>query len=653
MHSPKYALFYDNHTMPQCPDVGHGFDVEHFTGRVKNCGVDYLTFHARCNLGMSYYDTDIGIRHPSLKYDLFGQLAESCQQKGIALTAYLNAGISSAEGLAHPEWCRIDPDGRIYAENKVDPYVRTMCFNSGYHEHLVSMVVEIAEKYNVAGFFLDCFSSQFCVCKNCIKEMKRLGYDWQDHKSLKKFGQFSAERLAKDIAEVARKINPEYLFYFNGLGYEEQLGIGSYLECECLPTAPCWGYYFLPLAARHMRTIGQQPLLNMTARFYDWADFGGIRSAEALKYELLTGLALGLRPNIGSHFHPRGDFEEPVFELAEKVYGYLQEREEWYDNAEGIAEIAIVFTKDNNAYFSTRKYLRSATRMLGELQLQFDVITEAANWDKYKLLVLPDEVILNDSLVERLKKHIAQGGAVISSGHSGLDVSKNEFGLKKEWGLHFNGDCQYEPAYCKVDKAFAPEIVDMPLSMYSPAIDMEALPGTEVVATVFKPYYNKIWDGEYAFFYTPPDKDTGMPALTFNGKVAHFSHKIFGGYYDRGAIELRSIFDYAVKRLLPNPVIKTENLPKFARAIMTRQVSKKRTMVHILAYVPELRGETEIIEDAVTLLNVKIYVHTGNKPVRKVYLAPENKELMIEKEGEYISVNIPEFTGYALVVFEN
>jgi hypothetical protein len=53
IHQPKYCLFYDNHTMPACPDVGETFDAEAFTDRIKACGVDYLTSHARCNLGMA------------------------------------------------------------------------------------------------------------------------------------------------------------------------------------------------------------------------------------------------------------------------------------------------------------------------------------------------------------------------------------------------------------------------------------------------------------------------------------------------------------------------------------------------------------------------------------------------------------------------
>ena len=75
-HKITYGLFYDNHTHMENPDVGRDFDAEYFTDQLLRCGVNYLGFHARCNTGMSYYDTKIGTKHPSLKYDLFGELAK-------------------------------------------------------------------------------------------------------------------------------------------------------------------------------------------------------------------------------------------------------------------------------------------------------------------------------------------------------------------------------------------------------------------------------------------------------------------------------------------------------------------------------------------------------------------------------------------------
>ena len=38
--------------------------------------------------------------------------------------------------------------------------------------------------------------------------------------------------------------------------------------------------------------------------------------------------------------------------------------------------------------------------------------------------------------------------------------------------------------------------------------------------------------------------------------------------------------------------------------------------------------------------------------VRRVYMAPEEKELSFRQEGEYITVTVPEFTGFSMVVFE-
>jgi hypothetical protein len=84
--------------MPACPDVGRNFDFDAITDKIKECGVDYIVFPARCNLGVAYYDTKVGIRHPSLQYDLGGKLAEACHKKDIAISAYINVGISHEEG---------------------------------------------------------------------------------------------------------------------------------------------------------------------------------------------------------------------------------------------------------------------------------------------------------------------------------------------------------------------------------------------------------------------------------------------------------------------------------------------------------------------------------------------------------------------------
>lgn len=649
MHEPKYCLFYDNHTMPTCPDVGENFDAELFTDRIKNCGVDYLTFHARCNMGMAYYDTKIGIKHPSLKYDLFGRLAEACQRKNIALTAYLNGGISNEEGLLHREWTTLYFDGREYRKERLTPFVRTMCYNSHYRDHLIAMVGEIAHNYPVAGFFIDCLAAYPCVCPTCVKEMKERGINWEIESEVVKFSEFSALRLSRDIAQAAKAINPELLLYFNGPSYEEQAEFGTYLECECLPTGG-WGYEFLPTFSHYMRTLGEKPVLNMTGRFYNWGDFGGLRPEAAIKSELLYGLANGMRPNIGGHFHPRGDLEAAVLDRIEKIYKELQTVEPWFDSAKNLTEIAIVYPKTINE-IRYSKAVSGAVRMLCELKQQFDIVTEFSDWSKYQVLVIPDDVAFSAETARRVKTHLAAGKAVISSGNSGMNPAKMQFVLEKEWGIKYNRECGFDPAYFAVGKNFNQGLPDMPLSLYSSGIEVETLPNTSVEAYLIKPYYNRHWDGEHAFYYNPPDKVTDIPALTVCSKAAHFSHRIFAGYNRQASVELRQTFASVLEKLLPCPLLKTENLPSFARAFVTEQPGKR--IVHILAYVPELRGETtQMIEEPVTVLNVKIAMRLDGKTPEQIYLAPSRQRLNFDVKDGYIEVIIPVVNGYAMLVFE-
>ena len=649
MHQPKYCLFYDNHTMKVCPDVGKNFDVEKFTDRIVACGVNYLTFHARCNQGLAYYDTKIGIKHPSLEYDLFGRLAEACQRKGIALAAYLNGGISHEEGILHRDWTTLYFDGREYRELRINPYVRTMCYNSGYRDHIIAMVEEIAKKYPVSGFFIDCLAPYSCICPVCVEKMKELNIDLRDELEVIKFSAASALRLTEDIAKAAKTINSEFLLYFNGISFEAQCDCGSYLECECLPTNPKWGYDYLPVMSHYMRTLGGKTILNMTGRFYDWGDFGGLRSEAGIEYDLLYGLANGMRPNIGDHFHPRGDINYAAFDLVESLYNKIQRYEPWFDGAENITEIAVVYPKTMED-IRKEKDLRGVTRILCELKMQFDIVTEFSDWSQYKVLILPDSVQLTEKTARRIKMHIDSGKTVISSGWSGLDKDKKHFVLEAEWGVRFIGDSKFDPAYFRTEKEFETGAYDMPLGLYAMGTEVEPLSGAEVCAKLVGPYYNRHWDGEYAFYYNPPDQVTEMPLLTFHDRVAHFSYPIFTGYYKVAAKHLRDLFAKVLERALPKPVLKTENMPSFGRTFLTEQPGRR--IVHLLSYIPELRGETQIIEESASLHNVKIALRCGGQKVSKVYLAPCEQDLPFTVFEDYIETIIPQIDSYSMLVFE-
>jgi len=430
-HIPELALFYDFHTMPAIPDVGHGFDVERFTDRIAACGVDYIVFPARCNLGMAYYDTKVGIRHPSLEYDLFGKLADACQKRGIALSAYVNVGLSHEEALRHRDWATLWPEGHTYKPDRLDHFFRTMCYNTPYGDHLLAMIREVASGYPIVGFMLDCINLYPCVGVECVREMKEREVDWEDPVQLREFAHFSRLRMARRISDAVRAEIPDPLLYFNGIPYEDQEETGTYLELECLPTGG-WGYEAFPLASRYMRTLGK-PLLNMTGRFHkSWGDFGGIRTEASLEYDCRNALATCMRPSIGGHMHPRGDINDAVFDLIEPIYARIRKLGPWTLGATPVTDVGLIHPAEYATGIHPEKERRAseimqgATRMLCELNVQFDVLSFNRSWKGYKLLVLPDELALDEAAAAKIRAHLDEGGAILSSGWAGLDPDRND-----------------------------------------------------------------------------------------------------------------------------------------------------------------------------------------------------------------------------------
>lgn len=661
MTFPKRALFFDFHTMPSNPDVGKDFDMEAITDTFVKIGAEYIVFPARCNLGTAYYDTSIGIRHAALRRDLLTDLTAACHSKGIGISAYINGGLSHEEGLLHREWLVLRPDGTTYQKDHFDSFFRQMCYISGYGDHLVAMVEEVFHHCGVDGLFLDCMHTQPCIGVECLDAMAREGVDWKDEAQLHAFNFRKVVNIARRVSEAVRAIKPDALLYFNGVEFEAQHELGTYLELECLPTGG-WGYEVLPVGARHLRTLGK-PVFNMTGRFHrSWGDFGGIRTHASLEYDCLYGVANGMGTSIGDHFHPRGDINHAVAALDESVYTRLRTLAHWTDDAVPLTDLAVVMNKpygglrhqstsDAAAFQREWNTICAATRMLCELKQQFDIVTQAASWDAYPLLVLPDHTRMEPGMARRIAAHLAKGGRILASADSGLDAEGKAF-VFPEWGVSCDGISPYDPAFLQSGAEIAVGQPDMPITLYDRGLKVKAAVGTRVLGEIIAPYYNRTWDGRQANVYLPPDKPTGEPAVTLTERVAYIANPIFTTYHNCAPVPMRQLVANLLRLLLPRPLLRTPDAPSFVRATVTSQSGRR--MAHILAYMPERRlAACDMIEEPLVVVDQTIELREDDRRVERVYLAPSRKELPFTRTADgYLSVRVPQFAGYALVVFE-
>jgi hypothetical protein len=652
--------------MPANPDVGKGFDFDAITGQLADAGVDYISFPARCNLGTAYYNTAIGIRHPALEYDLIGKLVAACTKRHIALTCYINIGLSHEEGLRHRDWLVLNREGYTYQPDRLNSFFRQMCYNSDYGPHAVAMVQELVAMHPISGLFFDCMFTHPCVGIECMEEMKALGVDWQDDDAIHDYNYMKMNRMAQQLTDAAKAVNPDLLLYCNGIDYEAQDQMGTYLDFECLPTGG-WGYETLPMGARYLRTLGK-PVLNMSGRFHkSWGDFGGIRTEASLEYDLVYGLANAMRANIGDHFHPRGDINKPVFALYKKLYDNLRQYEPWLAGAQAETDTAVVwqapypgykFMSQSKRAFWDKQYtaIKGATRLLSELKYQFDLVTDFCAWDKYDLLVLPDHIQLNEAWAERIRTHLDKGGAILSSAWSGLDPDGADF-VFADWGLKFRGEDPYDPAFFTPYAELAANMPDMPITLYQQGTNIEAH-DAQVLAEIIAPYYNKHWDGEHGFVYLPPDKPTGRAAATQRGRIGHFSHPVFSSYIQDAQVPMKQFVANMLERIMPFPLLKT-NLPSYARTGVTHQpagagdAKHPRRMIHLMAYIPERRGNSvDMIEERIELRDVEVSLRQDEQQVTSVYLAPTKEALPFEVVDDYIKIWVPTVDGHAMVVVE-
>jgi hypothetical protein len=217
--------------------------------------------------------------------------------------------------------------------------------------------------------------------------------------------------------------------------------------------------------------------------------------------------------------------------------------------------------------------------------------------------------------------------------------------------VNYEGPEPYDFTFFEALPDIDHELPDMLTTIYEPGIAMTATAGSEVLARLYKPYFNhKEWDLYHEHLYIPPKEDTGRPALVQCGNIFHFGFPIFKNYINHAVVPHRTLFRNCLTRVLPDPIVKVENMPSFGQVTVTR--SENRQMVHLLTYVPELRGNAQIVEEPISAHNVMLFLRTDGMIPKTVYLAPSRKTLNFSVAEGYLKISVPEVRGYQLVVFE-
>lgn len=647
----------DFHTSEVIGGIGKDFSKEQFQEMLKKGHVNSITVFSKCHHGWAYHPSKANEMHPNLDFDLLGAQIDAAHEIGVNTPVYISAGLDEKMARRHPEWLiRDDKDHTNWVPDFMTPGYHNFCFNTPYLDYLLNQVREVLINYNADGIFLDIVGVRECYCTTCVETIRKAGYDPRNKEAMMNMWEETYANYTKKVQEIIDELKPGTPVFHNGghirRGRRDLAKMNSHLELESLPTGE-WGYQHFPISARYAQGLDME-YLGMTGKFHTWwGEFGGFKHPNALRWESSLCLANGACCSIGDQLHPNGLMDNATYSLIGKAYKEIQNKEKWCFNTENIADVAMLSTEAidltgyNNAKGGSED--EGCIKILLEGKYLFDVIDLESDFSKYKVIILPDAIRINDNLNGLLTKFVADGGKLLASGESGL-LANDRFAF--DFGAEYIGESEYQPSYFK--PKFKPrDLETSAYVMYSPGHVIKPLMGVEH-GEFQQSYFNRDVFTFCSHQHTPPTLKRSSSGMTEGRDGIYIAWNVFGEYNQMGSYILQQMVIFALDRLLGNNKTLSTNLPAQGIVTLQHQPEEHRYVQHSLYASPVLRGKKtalEVIEDILPVYNTEFYLKPG-RAIHSIYLAPQMKAVSFNQTDGVVKYKVEEFECHQMVVLE-
>ncbi len=652
-------IHLDFHSSELIEDLVTQFDPTEFATTLKKASVNSVTCFGRCHHGYIYYDTPKfpERHHPHLKRNLLKEQIEACHKENIRVPIYTTVQWDKYSAVHHPEWLMRDDQGRpIGTPSPFEAgFYEHLCILTPYRDFLKNHLTELFEQVPVDGLFFDIHHVYPNANRATINAMIKKGLKADIAEERFNFYTLAIQEFKSDIKSYVAQLDKNAKVFFNGghVGPKIRPELPSYdhLELESLPSGG-WGYLHFPLTSRYARNLNKE-IMGMTGKFHTaWGDFHSLKNKAALEFECNMMLALNAKCSIGDQLAPRGKLDKATYDLIGSVYSQVANKESWCTGARALTDIAVYsgeeFEPNKMIARRTPDEMMGAIRMLQEGKHQFDVIDSLSEIQSYKVLILPDVIVLDNPLQQKLKNYIAQGGKIIASFQSGLTPDKKDFALD-HFGISLVGEAPFSPDFIDLKGgAIGRGLPETELVMYLKGMQVKTN-HAQILAQTNMPYFNRTWEHFHSHRHTPSSGKVGYPAITQSEGIIYFMHPIFTQYAKNAPQWCRALFLNALDILLPEPLVKTPDAPSALIATLNDQTLQKRKIIHLLYYVPERRGvDFDVIEDIIPLFNTKVSIKSITRPTR-LMTVPENKSIPFVYMNGRIDFVLPELRGHQMI----
>ncbi|TKG92021.1 hypothetical protein EYV94_20640 [Puteibacter caeruleilacunae] len=646
----------DFHTTEHLKDIGTQWVKKEWQQRLKEGHVNSINVFAKGHHGWCYYNTEVGERHPNLKFDLLKAQVDACHEIGVTAQAYVTVGWDVLDARNHPEWVSTGKDGvnkfeKMEKEAKPgEPFPwgwPTLSPEGDYLELLLKHTEELCKNYDLDGFWFDIVPvANINYNEWSKKDMEANGVDWRNEDEAWAHHCKKMHTFFQKTNALIKKYKPNATIFYNWTTHlynervfkERFFQYNTKQDLEDLPTT--WGGYdILPMRAKYFANTGKQ-MVAMSGKFHAaWGEFGGFKHKDAIWYEAANMMAFGAYVNFGDQLHPTGKLEKATYNNIGHAYAYIEKIEEYCIDAKQEARTAVWMN-----FTGTDKDLAT---MLLEHQVNFVVANNLDDWSKLELLIIHSGVQLTDNETKRIQAFVDKGGKLLILGKGAFHNESWRFDI----GAKYLGDASYRIDYTRVSDKLTNDLVQSPFLNRIPAIRVQPEKDTEILAEVYEPYFDRTVEHFTSHDNTPYQTQAAKhPAIIRKGNIVWCAHNLETIYAKEGSQVHCQLFYNALDQLLTNPLVKTD-LPSCGRMNLMSQSDKNRYVVHLTYGTPHQRGRAKVIEDLVPIYDTPVSVDFGKK-IKQAYTIPGKQKLKIETVDGRQQVIVPKFRCHTAVIFE-
>jgi len=659
---PWRKIHQDFHNSTHVPKIGAKFNADEWGDRLLAGNVDAIVVFAKDMHGLFYYPSKYGPVHPGLSFDLLGEQVKACRARKIAVYAYYCVTWDHHMANAHKDWLVLKRDGSNYLPSPGQtPGWTALCL--AHEDYLTLMddhTREFVAKYELDGAWFDMAEpiSPECYCPECKRQLAAAGNDPNDAAAQREHKNRLFLDWKRRMRKVVQAVRPACQIDYNDIGLScvsQRAELLDNIDIEALPTGG-WGYFYAPAQIRYQRTFGL-PVYGMTGRFVtSWADFGGLKLPEQLDVELASIVANTARCDVGDQMPPNGRLDPAVYHVIGKSFGRIKALEPYLEGAAPVAEAAMLIPAVPLDWLRD-EYIYGVTKLMLESRLQFDVVEPGQEWERYRLVVLPDGFRPDAALVERLHAFVAKGGSVIVIHDAGL-VAGGTAGWLDRYGLTYAGASPFKPAYLVPQAKFTGDIPTYEYALYEGASQWKVAAPAVSCAALGEPLFQRSAEHFTSHKQTPFDHLTEFSVVARSGRIGLLAFPAGVSYYRTGYWIYRAAFDYLVREVMPERLVDAD-APLATEITVTHQLADKaarrpeRYLVHLINWSANRKAppHPEVFESPVPLADVRVRLNLPLK-VAAVHTVTAGGKLSARAVKGGVEVVVPRVLIHEVIAIE-